>query len=136
MKKEKTLNSVFLNRLYGNSAEIIIINGEAYACDDKSWNGELWSNCWQVRERDYKVINECEIYSRVEEVNRDDIPENILEMLESEELDLDEDGDWVQDDNKLPEDVSYMRSRKAAGDYRFLKNFYEIRFFWLKKLKE
>lgn len=42
----KTLDSFELKEFYNNyNIEIITINGEAYACNNNSWNGQYWSDC-------------------------------------------------------------------------------------------
>lgn len=57
----KTLDSFELKEFYNNyNIEIITINGEAYACNNNSWNGQYWSDCWQLN-ADFKVINHCSI---------------------------------------------------------------------------
>lgn len=68
--KEK-LNAKRLSIFYRNyNVEIVEINGEAYVCDNDSWNGWRWGDAWQLNE-DFNPCNECEIRPLYSEPDED-----------------------------------------------------------------
>lgn len=57
----KTLNANELKEHFRNhmNIDVVEIDGKAYACT--RWNGEQWNDCWQVDEKNYKPVNDCQI---------------------------------------------------------------------------
>lgn len=115
---KKLLNAVDLSRAYRfNPIDVQVINGQAYACDERSWNGEEY-DAWQLDE-DYKVVNECRVCRAFKEIEKEEIPEDILE-------DLKVDGDIIPDFNS-DEDIDYGCYEDNYGNLRYYKYFFEVR---------
>lgn len=88
----RTLNGKELHNYYKNyNIDIIEIDGEAYALDKDTWNGES-GQAWQLDD-DYNVINECSIMSKIKQVDKETLSKEAQEALA-------EDGDFYEDDNR------------------------------------